>query len=139
MGQVPVGGKGRDSYMTATDELRRMLDDAGVEHEDPSPDHTNWGLNTSGWYDYNANEDVRGILNLRMFGITPEQAIEATLWRGTCYDVGNLPNAFECSNCGVLFDVADPDGEPTMWTSDNHPTVPRFCPNCGSRIEVDDA
>lgn len=64
---------------STTDELRALLDDAGVEHEDPSPDHTNWGPNASGWYDYNAGEDVRGILNLHMWGITPAQAVEATL------------------------------------------------------------
>ncbi len=62
--------------MTATDELRRMLDERGVEHYD-GYDYTEWDV---GGIHYLANDHLRleGRMVLRRT-CTPEQAIEATL------------------------------------------------------------
>ena len=62
--------------MTATDELRRLLDERGVEHED----RDDWGT----WWSYNGTEACYvmshgGIFFLNVKSVTPEQAIEATL------------------------------------------------------------
>ncbi len=47
-----------------------------------------------------------------------EQAIAATLGRGTCSDVSANPLRFECSECGGLsLDIS-----------------PRFCPCCGREV-----
>ena len=68
--------------MTSTDELRKMLDERGVEYEANRLDFddgnfnifTEWG--DDGNYSYVEYSD--GPV-LRMFGCTPEQAIAATL------------------------------------------------------------
>lgn len=62
--------------MTATDELRRMLDERGVEHFD-GYDYTEWDADG---IHYIANDHLRleGRMVLRRT-CTPEQAIEATL------------------------------------------------------------
>lgn len=72
--------------MTATDELRRMLDERGVGWKafKPNPwvDTTSWDIDLSdprreveaGYYEY---ED--GVTLMRFWNATPEQAITATL------------------------------------------------------------
>lgn len=69
--------------MTATDELRRMLDERGVEYEDETDEDgwafTRWhGFDDTGWLA--ASDELCGLLDLRgRYLFTPEQAIEATL------------------------------------------------------------
>ena len=64
--------------MTATDELRRMLDERGVEHFDNN-ERTLWGCGD--YYPYSAVENFGGSLNVHThaYDLTPEQAIAATL------------------------------------------------------------
>lgn len=50
----------------------------------------------------------------------------------TCRDIGDI-HVFVCSKCGCELDVDDREGEPTMWDG-GAPAVPRYCPNCGSRV-----
>ena len=129
--------------MSATDELRRLLDERGVEyykHEDGEPlrelhegrdDATSWrvgGANVCAvpFDDYT--------FDLWIDHATPEQAIDATLGRGTCkldftaYTKGGVDFAgFRCDGCG--FTQAVPSGD--LWG------VTRFwsyCPNCGKRV-----
>lgn len=129
--------------MTATDILRRLLDERGVEyykHEDGEPlrelhegrdDATSWkvgGANVCAvpFDDYT--------FDLWIDHCTPEQAIAATLGRGTCkldftaYTKGGVDFAgFRCDGCG--FTQAVPSGD--LWG------VTRFwsyCPNCGKRV-----
>ena len=72
-----------------------------------------------------AHEWGRG---LQVDMLTPEQAVEATLGRGTCkYDfVPNIGNGFlnacglKCSCCGREQMSMD---------------APKFCPNCGRKVE----
>lgn len=128
--------------MTETYELRRLLDERGVEWEataDAPDSLTTWatGSDTARWcadelindrfdlYAYNVDEDVSGL--------TPTQAIDATLGRGTCH-FEQIPEALyddiECSECGVALwgfqmDIA----------GEGCPTRPRYCPNCGKRVD----
>lgn len=68
--------------MTATDELRCMLDERGVEHYDGT-ETTLWGYEPAGKYTgayrFAADETSGGRMQVRMFNVTPEQAIAATL------------------------------------------------------------
>ena len=75
--------------MSATDELRRLLDERGVEWEDdsPVPSMKQWKTSftsftgeevTLGCYD-----EPKWIMGTLVFH-TPEQAVEAALGRGTC-------------------------------------------------------
>ena len=109
-------GVGRSS---ATDELRRLLDERGVE----------WDYGIGGAYttEFSANGVM---LNFRDWGdgvicstiLTPEQAIAATLGR-TCHNVSKWVNVFECSECGFDYDFIT---EPYQG--------PNFCPNCGKKV-----
>ena len=119
--------------MSATDELRRLLDERGVPwkcygHEN----NTWWGA----WYAENRSS-VNGLF-LKVEGVvTPEQAIAATLGSCNCSNserTGTCHNAsfrldesrFHCSECGFGCWVKD--------VADGRDKLPRYCPNCGRRI-----
>jgi len=122
--------------MTATDELRRLLDERGAEHFDGC-ESTLWGYEqtseSTGAYRYSADEISGGFVNVWLYHLTPEQAVEATLGRGTCHAIvsDNLTESegtgdawADCSECGhLLFVLTDPSSKP-----------PHYCPNCGRRV-----
>lgn len=118
--------------MTVTGELRRMLNERGVE-----------------WYErdiktvYMVDErafaafEYDGLLNVwwlyGSYRCTPEQAIEATLGRGECVadetdtikcvaaDGSHLTvHVMECSACGHTYEHVNGDYE--------------YCPHCGRRV-----
>ena len=118
------------SRMTATERLRAMLDERGVEHFDGT-ETTLWGYEPTGEsmgaYRFAADETSGGRMQVRMFNLTPEQAIEATLGRGTCRNIS--PRAdwkdneeFTCSECGF-------DGTYELG-------VPNYCPQCGKAVRA---
>ena len=112
--------------MTATDELRRMLDERGVEWH---------GDIATYWRDADAVESLfaDNALDVSLYAVSPEQAIEATLGRGTCHDEGD-PGDFLCSECGVRM-FTETNDTYTMIASDERTIIkhPNFCPNCGRR------
>lgn len=97
--------------MTATDELRRMLDERGVEWH---------GDIATYWRDADAVESLfaDNALDVSLYAVSPEQAIEATLGRGTCHDVAIEGEWFECSECGTVKQLIHP----------------HYCPKCGRRV-----
>ena len=111
--------------MSATDELRRLLDERGVE----------WtGGHYTDWDDANGHPaeafEFDGTLYVSCV-LTPAQAVEATLGRGTCHITveDNLAETegmgdvwLECSAC--------------HWQMPLEPTTPLFgyCPNCGRKV-----
>ena len=115
---------------TATERLRALLTERGVEWRGGLPTETMVeadGLDLL----YVALPDGRVRAFIRNY-LTPEQAVEATLGRGTCrmckrkgYDREYLHH-YECSECGeeVLRSSVMGESEP-----------PRFCPECGRRVE----
>ena len=118
--------------MTATDELRRMLDERGVEWESCPHCSTYVEYKGEAWrFDYDEPFDQLAIVCLS--GYTPAQAIEATLGRGTCHPVANdnltesegTGDAWaDCSECGHLLCVlTDPSSQ-----------MPNYCPNCGRKV-----
>lgn len=123
--------------MTATDELRRMLDERGVEwrktphYSSESQDNeTVFAGDGIEWY---ANDHLNGKLGLRAarYEVTPEQAIEATLGRGTCH-ITVQDNMTETEGMGDVWLECDACG----WQMPLEPSTPRFnyCPNCGARV-----
>jgi len=115
--------------MSATDELRAMLDERGVHWwagEDER--RTLWESNGLTWEYFNDdNGDAwLGFLGACEQDVTPEQAIAATLGAGTCHnaDIGT-EGYFKCSECGTSCSV---DWECSGWD------VPSFCPNCGRKV-----
>ena len=122
--------------MTATEKLRAMLDERGVEHFDGT-EMTLWGYeptgNGTGVYRIMADEVAKGRLVVRMLFKTPEQAIEATLGKGECEVVSStdmtdvydyIPTSYWrfLMSCGCDFD----------WM-DRYP--PFYCPCCGRKVK----
>lgn len=110
--------------------LRTLLDERGVEYEG--------GERSVRWRDHNgvmmqAFPLADGELGMGVWSCTPEQAIAATLGRGTCRPIisDNLTETegtgdawANCSKCGyLLFILTDPNSKP-----------PNHCPNCGAKV-----
>lgn len=125
--------------MTATDELRKMLDERGVEHMDYKA--SSWSETTA--WDMDKSDPLHevcagfeefsdGATLLRFWNATPAQAIAATLGAGTCKNVAEQPSDntfwpvphFKCSECGH-----------------KHVSMEYvyFCPNCGRKVIDQDA
>ena len=120
--------------MSATDELRRMLDERGVEYEQADGWWTSW--ETEGVYSFGGTvycEDLGSGLEIRWHIITPEQAIAATLGAGTCRNVSDPPEGFLCSECG-WGDFAEPSHLLTGSCYAGLAKGPRYCPNCGRKV-----
>lgn len=105
--------------MTATERLRQLLDERGVRWEPCSKADID---NQTFCRGYTFTEFFDGLM---VTGLTPEQAVEATLGRGTCHVAYKHPeypcsNDEICSECGASFYFI---GEVN------------YCPNCGRRVE----
>ena len=112
--------------MSATERLRELLDERGVEYDTDDEDgceFTEWMANGLEW-----EADSRGelVYLTPVMLITPEQAIAATLGPGTCHNESKYPQMFFCcSECGCAHK-----------RNRAYVDMPRFCPNCGRRVEV---
>ena len=122
--------------MTATDELRRLLDERGVEHYDGT-ELTLWDYEqtseSTGCYRCSADEIRDGFVNLWMHHLTPEQAIDATLGRGTCEVIG-FDDGYDEGLDGEWFALA-----PATWflscDHEAHGRRPSYCPVCGRKVK----
>lgn len=114
-----------------TTELRRLLDERGVEYEANRLDFDggNYNIYTE-WGDISYVEYADGTV-LRIFDCTPEQAIAATLGNGrhkqTCHAESDL-SEWVCSNCQCWI--------PLGLTPENikHASEWRYCPHCGAKV-----
>ena len=131
--------------MSATDTIRAMLDERGVEWDCVDTYNGNkrtmWGSVERGAgilgldVKYSAIEFQKG-LRLTISDCSPEQAIEATLGRGECRDLAETPEyrdktEFKCSECGYEYSAVggfgcDCGDEPDF----------RYCPNCGRKVRT---
>lgn len=111
--------------MTATDKLRALLEERGVEYE--TDDHM--GFSETRWGGACAFQLAPGA-GLVM-AVTPEQAVEVTLGRGECRDV--YPEAtycFTCSECGHSRIFVQGWNDVTDSSQDEF----IYCPNCGRMV-----
>ena len=127
--------------MTATDELRRMLDERGVEWMPSVWSATDETFYKVGEVGYLATEMSSGRMKVGIEGyLTPEQAIAATLGSsncsnnctnsertGTCHNAAPSYLDFLCSECGFVHYHSDENdsGDGNEW---------HYCPNCGARV-----
>ena len=109
--------------MTATDKLRRLLDERGIKHSDH--------------YLYTSLRDANGVLHLASEQIdktlildclTPEQAVAAISGERTCHrvDVNGYGFRFECSACGYVAIIHN--------CETRLDELPSYCPNCGAKV-----
>ena len=110
--------------MTATERLRQLLNERGVEWIDFDGEPTWMGSDRMHYarQELSCDEPTGEVT---VYHLTPEQAIEATLGRGTCEYVSWVADniagiVFRCSKCGNV-----------EW-----PRPRNYCPNCGRRVEL---
>lgn len=121
---------------SATERLRALLDERGVEHYD-GIESTLWLKDEHG-YRASADEVSGGMMRLHVWCTSPEQAVAATLGPGTCEDVTSedRTQAFTCSECGCWV-AYDEYWETGIYVDGDGQAVhihPRYCPNCGRRV-----
>ena len=100
--------------MSATDEMRRLLDERGVEWT--YADGTVSFADNGRWYHAWAYSD--GAMCVSMGYLTPEQAIAATLGNGTCEPV-EKDGVMRCPNCDYPLGIM---------------SVPVYCAGCGAKV-----
>lgn len=124
--------------MSATDELRKLLDERGVEWTysiGPFP-QTNWEVGDVVWH---AKELTNG-LDVATRYLTPEQAIAATVGRGTCEWQGSVGQGW----CQGVYDETRDEyagffatwhilgcGHGVLMADDEKPN---YCLSCGREV-----
>ena len=116
--------------MTAMDELRRLLDERGVEYTAPETRDAVWYQSPVLGAVVDLQEDS-GYLSMEVLNlITPQQALDATLGRGECRmtriedEQRILYGWLECSECGPVYPP----------TAERIQDAVKFCPFCGQRV-----
>ncbi|MBR3223710.1 MAG: hypothetical protein IKF78_00120 [Atopobiaceae bacterium] len=128
--------------MSATDEVRAELTKRGVKWIDiplVSMSRTCWkASNKQDGYCY-YEEDEYGT-ELTISRATPEQAIEATIGRGTCH----ITPKFTCSACGHQYPTRNYESYETcdgrtafapLGYNVLNCRKPNYCPQCGRRVK----
>lgn len=120
--------------MTATDELRALLDEHGVEYsaeDGKTAWATRWEFGHSSAL-FTEYDDDKCVFVTSGYTWTPERAIAATLGAGECEweleHSGTLYDKWRCSECKFLFVEPRCDQGYTDL-------VPNYCPNCGRKVE----
>ncbi len=119
--------------MSTIDELSRLLDDRGVEYK----------IVPASFYmrAYIMIGDTEILFNDRgevaVHGITPAQAVEAILGKGTCRNLisrvkGQMP-MLHCDGCGCTTTLNVPSGG-AGYAGETEMLWPRFCSNCGREV-----
>ena len=127
--------------MSATDELRRLLDERGARWEDKS----GFGVIATKWL---SDKDTPcmalesgeraligvpdGTLSVEA-SITPEQAVEATLGRGTCEILG-YDDGYDEGVDGEMYQYADARHFLSCGHESYGSVVPNYCPVCGRKV-----
>ena len=118
--------------MSATERLRKMLDERGVEWMpvawNPKRETFYHAANGVGFC---ADEYTDGVKIYTDATITPEQAVEATLGRGTCR-MEKRHMDWRCTGCGEIVGTDDTTSE--LFIDGNAVELWRYCPNCGRKV-----
>lgn len=125
--------------MTATEELRRMLDERGIEHVDFNMTDKFLTMFGDGEHDGAYTENSVDTI-LTVYGASPAQAIDATLGRGTCrigmLDTGDTAayehyeHIMHCEECHHEFGYVLYNEDGDTWMDER----PHYCPNCGREV-----
>lgn len=124
---------------SATDELRRLLDERGVEWR-RTPHYSSESIDNETVFrgegiEWIANDHLNGHIGLRAlrYEVTPEQAVEATLGKGECEILG-YDDGYDEGVDGEMYQYADP----RYFLSCEHEAygsiTPNYCPVCGRKV-----
>lgn len=116
---------------SATEVLRRMLDERGVEWWKASPCKTKWHSPVLGGTVAVREWNGKMVLDAGYVNVTPEQAIAATLGAGTCKVESSCAIEFDTLISPDYFEFEMSCGSRFRW-SDNEP--PDYCPGCGRKV-----
>jgi hypothetical protein len=118
---------------TATETFRAQLDERGVEWwEDAFSSEHRTVFDGKNGVRYCVYQLGFELFISSILPVTPEQAIAATLGRGTCHDTGTFKSwgLFTCSNCSIVIPLNAVKDAPSVGKS-----MPlKFCPNCGREV-----
>ena len=117
--------------MTATDELRKLLDNRGVEYGSGFGGDTLWTGRYGIEWRWDKQEDT---LAMYSHTITPEQAIAATLGtpERTCHIEERYIDWY-CDACFEMVGTCDTTSE--LFIDGNAIKLWNYCPNCGRAVE----
>lgn len=128
--------------MTATDELRAMLDERGVEWR-KTPHYSSDSVDNETVFcgegiEWLAHDHLNGMLGLKTlrYEITPAQVIAATLGveSDTVEYERNVDGSYRCSTCGCVVDYDIRGDDERIITMDDYVIPFNFCPKCGSEV-----
>ena len=120
--------------MTATDELRRMLDERGAKYEVDDAETvmvTRWEA-YGDWVSFIEYDNGETKFYIDARRMTPEQAIAATVGRGPCHVTKRTAGYFD----GTRYNEWTFEFSCGHWYRGGNPVPPSFCCHCGRRIEV---
>lgn len=115
--------------MTATDELRALLDERGVKWTYDSGTYR-WrsGRHPFPFAAWAFNDEL---LTVSAVKVTPAQAVDATLGRVTCRIEAHYGEWY-CTGCGVMVGTCDPTSE--LCIDGNAIELWNYCPSCGREV-----
>lgn len=126
--------------MTATEKLRKLLDERGVEHQDVGDWKTRW--HHAGAWEWVYDEVVTvSYTRLTVYRATPEQVIAATIGETCTMDRWLAEDVLEhecreylmrCDSCGYGFGYINYNEDGSTWTDE----PPKYCPECGRRVKA---
>lgn len=127
--------------MTATEELRRMLDERDILWCSSSE-----GKRTITWLPLENKKRLQAVwqfcdcgdgevIVFTSFYNNVPGAIEAAVGRGMCKDTSSRFNAWQCSECGATLLLMFDDYDEPTYSVDGKADVPRYCPNCGREVD----
>lgn len=118
--------------MKATEKLRQMLDTRGVEWQatESEIDHVTAWIENGGHAEFFESKTINhDLLQISYYDPTPEQAVEATMGRGTCHVESVARNDY-----GYAPQVSDYTFELSCGHSVTWDERPDYCPWCGREV-----
>lgn len=117
---------------SATDVLRRMLDERGVKWwEDAFSGEHRTVFDGKDGVRYCVYQLGSSLFISSILPVNPEQAIAATLGAETCRIECHYGEWY-CTSCGEMVGTCDPDSE--LCVDGNYVSMWSYCPNCGRKV-----
>lgn len=119
--------------MSATEELRSLLDEKGVEWRNTVKwDETTW-VKVDGWHGIKAEPWGESTLKLTVYDVTPVQAMKMMMGREKLCRLVDRYGDWYCTNCDEMVGTCDNTSELHV-DSNTVEHLWKYCPYCGARV-----